>query len=198
MSPGSHTSRPPAAAKAGAALVALAALLLSGCPCDPGHPELFHDRLEARCGELPCDWERLAGDVLVVTTWHAGEHALRLSGGARLTRHLPPVAVTGAYDGFLLAAAVECEGTATLSFAVEVDAGGEEPLRFAATAQCPADGDEVVEPCVVPVRDAAGAGPETLPTHYFIERLEIEQTGDGACVVDDVRILSGYMNQCMG
>ncbi len=65
------------------ALGALLTLLACGDDEPPAPRPLFEEELEERCGDLPCGWSQIEGaegQARYVTTFHSGDHGIRLAG----------------------------------------------------------------------------------------------------------------------
>jgi hypothetical protein len=58
-------------------LFVLTAFLLGACYCS-GPITIYENDLEKQCGALPCGVTLLNGSASIVTTYHAGEHGIRL------------------------------------------------------------------------------------------------------------------------
>ncbi|TNF35679.1 MAG: hypothetical protein EP329_06010 [Deltaproteobacteria bacterium] len=174
---------------------------LSGCPCDSGYPDLFYDGLQEVCSGVPCGWTVAAGDVASVATFHSGERGLQLAVGGDVSRALPELRVPG--DG-MISLLVDCDAQTTL--VVEVDGASVVPAGTS---------DESVDVTLVARREpepGEGLGgviprldlPLTDPTiegeppTIDAVRLRVYVEGPGACVIDEIHIVSGTMVQCFG
>ena len=173
-----------------ARLVILVALGCTGCPCDPGVPEVFYEGFERWCGDLPCDWTLESGTAERVTTIHAGEHGVRLEG--RMSREIDAELSQDPEEelGFLM---VWCDAGAGLEISVDIDEGGTPGVITGTIDAGTVPEDGLMETREVPL--GARMTP-TVPT--TATRITIEVTGTGGCTLDELRILSGHDLRCMG
>ena len=174
-------------------LAIMALLCCTGCPCDPGVPEVFYEGFERGCGDLPCDWTLEAGTAERVTTIHAGEHGVRLETGARISRDID---VELSQDGeaedlaFLM---LWCDPGAGLEIRVDIDEAGTAGVMSGSIAAGSVPEDGLMETREVPL------GPRTTPYPVTTAtRITIEVTGTGGCTVDELRLLSGHELKCYG
>jgi hypothetical protein len=172
-------------------IAVLAALSCTGCPCDPGVPEVFYDGFERGCGEMPCGWTVEDGTAERVSTIHAGEHGVRLEG--RISREID-VELSVDPEEELAFLMVWCDAGAGLEISVDIDEGGT-PGVISGTIDAgtvPVDG-------LMETREVPLGGRVVVPYPVTTAtRITIEVTGTGGCTVDEIRILSGHDLQCMG
>jgi hypothetical protein len=169
----------------------LVCLACTGCPCDPGVPEVFYDGFERGCGEMPCGWTVEDGTAERVSTIHAGEHGVRLEG--RISRDID-VELSQSTEGVDLAfLMVWCDAGAGLEIRVEIDEAGTPGVLTGTIDAGTVPEDGIME--TMEVHLGARLPPYPLVT---ATRISIEVTGSGGCTVDELRILSGHDLQCMG
>lgn len=179
-----------------AALSALAALLLSACPCDAGLGDLFADELRQDCDGLPCGWTSSGGDARFVPFLHEGERALELTGV--LTRPLSAFSLTSPVEDeaqvYILA---RCERATELVISLEVDV--DPPRYFEArlpagtpTGGLPLPRHELPLALLDPEEDAA---PLTGDLIAF-RALELRVEGPGRCTVSDLHLVSTRVSNC--
>jgi hypothetical protein len=179
---------------AGAAGLLSLVVLLAACPCDPGQPEVFYDSFEEDCDTLPCGWNLLAGQASHVVTYHAGEHGLELSGNARVERALAGVVLASEGDPASVSMVLRRDPEAGLSLTLEIESGGD--VRTLTAELQP--GRNFEPHLLEPVRLWLPGDEETSYQGWNVLRIVIEHTGTGSCVLDDLRILSGFDQRCAG
>jgi hypothetical protein len=158
----------------------LALLFAAGCTCPDAVP-IVQDDFEHLCGELPCGWTA-SGLVALVTTYHAGEHAVALTGPGSLSTELSGPTE----DPIELTLLLACDGSSAVDALLtpETDGGAFE-LRLPL-------GSGVTDGGVIP---RVGV-PVTWPTGVALRRLTFLGAGVGTCTLDDVRLLP--MRGCGG
>lgn len=173
-------------------------LLVVACDCDTGFPELFLDDFEGACGEAACDWAIETGAARRVTTFHSGEHGLELGAGARLVR-APEAVVIGAggvsppADQVQLL--VDCEPRSGLLVQAEVESGdGVIVLEARIGSELAHAGDGRLRLVRLPL---AAAG-EDERVEGEVQWLRVIIEGEGACVIDDLRLVGGQRFSCNG
>jgi len=178
-----------------------AALLLAGCPCDAGHADLFYDDLQRACGELPCGWEALEGDVAHAVTFHSAARGLRLADLGRASRSLPGVLLPSSESGGVLAyLVVACDERTTLLVEVEAEgqpgasegAVGHITLAASFTPEVGDGSPEVMPRVRLPL---VPDGETTFPASHAT-RLTLAVDGPGACLVDELHLLGGAFATC--
>ncbi|MBN1947467.1 MAG: hypothetical protein JW797_17480 [Bradymonadales bacterium] len=173
--------------------LSILALLVVSCPCGYGRSALFHESFEVACGDLPCNWRLLEGTATLVETFHAGEHALELSENARIQTNLSAVWIDQD-DHVPLTVGLICSQGSTLAFTLTIDNQG---TTYTATGET--DGSwsfderyiESIEVRLTPVQNAPYRSQEAI-------RLEVQLNGPGECILDDLRILSADIVECLG
>jgi hypothetical protein len=180
-------------------LVASVTALLAvgaGCDCDTGRAAVYWESFEDACGEMPCGWEQVEGRAQRVSTYHAGEHGLRLERGA-IVSTVPDGVFLEPYDPLArqedeVYVAVQCQEGASLEFRVEIEVpGGLEVLTgtFIPLVYDPHSIDVWRGRLV-----ATGGGAWSSAARVLV--IEVEQFGEGTCVIDDLRILTGELEHC--
>jgi hypothetical protein len=176
------------------ALAIACACLLTACHCDPGIPEVFHDGFEGGCGDVPCGWTLETGTSERVSTFHSGEHGVRLSDSARITRPIEDVELSeNSETEDAVQLMVWCDAGTGLLVTLEAEEAGM-PVLMAATL----DPDTVEPDGLMPVVTLNLAGRTHPPVATTLQQLSMELAGPGTCTIDEVRILSGHDLQCMG
>lgn len=159
---------------------------LSACPCGDGRPRVIYDGFEATCAEAPCGWEVDQGEVAAVATLHGGEHGLRLSGGATLTRDIEGIEVEDDEAAFELL--VRCEAATAVRVTLVLDAGA----RALSATTTPSTSDAATFTSVTaPLTETSGAarGGTASAVHVGL-------VGSGACVIDELFVFSGAPFVC--
>jgi len=170
---------------------------LVACDCDSGFPERFLDDFERACGEAVCDWAIEAGSARRVTTFHAAEHGLELGVGARLI--LTPAPFELGAGGVSppsdqVQVLIDCESGSGLLVQAEVEtADGVVVLEARIGSALAHAGDGRLRLARVPL---AAAGVEAR-LEGEVQALRVIVEGDGACVIDDLRLVGGQMFSCM-
>lgn len=178
------------------ALSALAALLMSACPCDAGLVDLFADELRQDCDGLPCGWTLSDGDARFVSFLHESERAIELEG--TMTRPLSGFSLTSPVEDeaqvYILA---RCDRATELVVSLEVDVDPPRHYEARLPAGTPTEGlplprHELPLVLLDPVGDAA---PLTGDLTAF-RSLELRVEGPGRCTLTDLHLVSTRISNC--
>lgn len=173
-------------------LILAATLTLSACPCGTSRRTLLYDGFDAACDTVACGWRVAAGEVAAVATLHPGERGLRLAAGAVIVRDVEALEDTTPQD--MIDALVRCEAGAQLRFSVVMLVDDEIEREIALTTEGPvADQPRFTHVEGALVTEDAADNPGGVPL-----RVQIQQLGAGACVVDEVFFLRGPAFSCNG
>lgn len=172
--------------------------LMVACDCDTGFSELFLDDFERACGEAACDWAIEAGTARRVTTFHSAEHGLELGAGTRLVRAPGPVVIGAggvSPPADQVQVLVDCEPGVGLLVQAEIDtAEGGIVLEARIDSELAHAGDGRLRLVRLPL---AAAGVDAR-VEGEVQRLRVIVEGDGACVIDDLRLVGGQRFSCNG
>lgn len=177
-------------------LSALAALLLSACPCDAGLVDLFADALREDCDGLPCGWTLTEGDARFVPFLHEGERALELVG--TLTRPLSGFSLTSPVEDeaqvYVLA---RCDRATEVVISLEVDVDPPRHYEARLTAGTPTGGLPLPRHELPLVFDPEGDDTTPLSGDLTAFRsLELRVEGPGRCTLTDLHVVSTRASNC--
>jgi hypothetical protein len=178
-------------------MAALMSLGVAACDCDTGFPELFLDDFERACDASPCDWAVEAGSARRVATFHPAEHGLELGPGTRLSRAPGAILLVTEAPGQpadRLQVLIDCEPDTGLLLTAEVALEDDAVVALEARVEAAIAhaGDGRLRLVRVPL-----AGAED-PVEGVLQRLRLTVEGEGRCVIDDLRLLSGVRFTCNG
>jgi hypothetical protein len=166
------------------------AFVLAGC-CGGAQSIQQYD-LEERCGSLPCGVSLVNGSASITTTFHAGEHGLRLEKNTSIRIDQDPTKPAPLEQEAQLQVLFLCdEGTNFEVVLGSEDASGPAEVSLTGTPSPPTDTDEFpVATFVIPV-----------PGHEVFIRpqlrfLQFTTIGPGGCILDNMWVF--VPNLCAG
>ena len=168
----------------------LTAFFLASCTC--GTPETIQlNELEERCGSLPCGVAVVSGSASIATTFHAGEHGIRLEKNSVMRIDSDPTKSTPLLAEAELRVIFHCDEKTSFDVVLgSEDAMGPTqvtlmgtPLTASGTAEFP------VASFVIP-----GPNNQVL-VRPQLRFLQFTTIGPGGCTLDDIWVLVEHLCQ---
>ena len=165
-------------------VVSVFLLLLAGCNCPDGNT-IYQDNLETTCNGLPCGFILEAGSASVGTTYHAGEHGIRIETASAVRKDFDVSANLTLTPETVVRWMALCDKSTSFEMVVGFDKGTTDILEISpAGTLSPFKEPAAVNEILFPL---GTLGP-TTPFPERLRSLRLETLGPGGCTLDDLWI----------